>query len=161
MVDWITQIKRPAGNDNALWLVNTYVNIDDAIEDPTVGDGITCYADQSDDNEEQIWNIDDVDEPFMWSIDRVVLKFYCWEDEEPPVLDVRIFVGSSWSSTQLLFLDDILTPSWKTLTFDGTWDKADFEADFKVGVKTGAMNGNEESHIDALYATVHGYPWSA
>ncbi len=156
---WVSQIRRPVGNVNALWTINTFANIDEVVEDPAAGDGATCKAEAPDDNEEQIWSMDDVDEPYTWSIDQVVLKFYCWRDEEPGLPDVRIKVNTTWSATQVLNLPDITVPAWVTLTYNGTWNKADFEADFQVGVKTAAIDGNEEVHIDTLYAIVHGYTW--
>ena len=154
---WVSVIKRPIANVNTLWTTYDYTNIDDVVEDPTAGSGDIISADDTDDTEEQIYDLALVNAAntlSLYSIDQVIVKVYGnYGGASSQDADVRVKIGSNWTSQQSLGLP--ATAAWVTKTFNGSWNVADFMTTFQIGLQASVTKNSID--IDVVYVILKGY----
>ena len=133
---------RPISNGNTLWIENTYLNIDDAVVEPSDGDGNSIRANKDDNNDEQLYNLE---KPTRAKTSvRVWIRSY---HEASNGMTVRLYVGETMQSANIL---QGTSYAWASIEFAGTWSKAEFNTLFQVGFIP-AADEDQTQYVDVLY----------
>ena len=149
-----TEILRPSGNVNTLWVTNSFSNINEVVINPAAGGGGSVQADDGDESEEQIWSFPSLSS--LTAITSVDIHIYHRDtgiSGDPPA-GVRIKVGGVWSASQDFNYNG--TYSWDSNAYGGTWVDSDF-VNFEVGVTApNSIGSGREYELSTLYAEITG-----
>lgn len=160
-----TETLRPDEDVSSAWSTTTVANIDEAVADPTPGDGAICQAVVADDGEPQIFGfplaagVDDADATQGWDHARaLIVKLYCKTTVDTLVrVDVRVRANSSepWSLYQQFH--STTSYAWETCAFvlPQPVRYTDVEPQVEI-TPSGISGGGASFDLDTLYVEVRG-----
>jgi hypothetical protein len=143
---------RPNGNENTLWTVYDYTNIDERVLPPKHGDIAggpvnIIYAQESDSLEEQIYTFESPTlTKTVLSID-VYINGYRFSTND---LQVRLRVDGVWQTAQPALMSNDPNLDWNYVTFPGPFDISP-ATQFAVGVQTPLMSKADSFFIDTIF----------
>ena len=142
---------RPTADANTLWADYGYADIDEAVTQPTAGDGLDNYADQDDDDERQAYTCSKPVGSYA-TVTQVVVWVYTKKVGSPGAFTVGFQTNSTWYMSSPITLTTSYAWYSATLTAGGPWTKAQIDAQFELGVMCGTMpTGSNEIYVDTLY----------
>lgn len=117
----ITEIVRPNGNNNALWNIYDYTNIDDNVIYPAVPGADNIEADKDDDNETQRYNCQNPTGDFE-TADQ--LEFYIYTGTQTDYPTAYLIING----VPTKFYQLNATNTWFKFTYSGSWTKTQLNA---------------------------------
>jgi hypothetical protein len=137
------EIIRPNSEVNAAWFTPTVGNIDDAVLDPTAGDGITAVEGPGASGEQAYG----FPAPSIQRVGSIVLKMYAMRDASGPTeFDVRLKVNGVFTASQSVSIGTSF--GWVTATFSGQWTAI---TAIESWITINAMGPAQQGIVDVLY----------
>lgn len=145
---------RPNGNNSIGWTGASYVNIDDAVSQPTAGDGSIIKPAKANDNSDCDFDLDDCGST-IYNITSVVVWVYGYSTEADKTMEVNLNI-SGWQTEQTITFTG--SYSWYSKTFtpaSGTWTQAQMDA-MLVRISSNTVANDNTWWIDTIYCYVTG-----
>jgi len=147
------EVLRPNSTINAVWLANTYANIDEVVLDPAAGDGNFVQAGKNDSDEEESWGFDNTS--LTENVNQITLHLYARSNSNAPTMQMRLEVGAGNYTDYQSEAFAVGTYTWYTYTFnaDTSWTTAQIN-DLRVNILAPSdLASTKTCNIDTMYVT--------
>jgi len=140
---------RPDANVNAVWDFYDYTNIDDAVTEPTAGNGDEASHQDPSTGAAQIWGMADLDDTAGVTVTEV--KVWMYANNGIIVggpATVRVKVDGTWSATQNI------TGGWAWTSYTFAISQPAGAGEIEIEIDTQTLGKSDLIGVDVLYAVV-------
>lgn len=140
---------RPTSVVSAVWSVSTVGNIDDAVSEPSAGDGLTCRKNGSS-AQSQGWNCGSPVGTGTCSAAKVWLLMFAEDESDVTINEIRVRLNGSWYTTGSVATDLTTSSTWYGFTFTGSYgNMATIAPAFEVTLQ--GSGSSSRGHVDVGY----------